>query len=56
MASINSDQDESENYVAQQKFLSNDLDILIVSPERLSNDEFMENALIGIKNISNDSG
>ncbi len=46
MASINSDQDESENYMAQQKFLSNDLDILIVSPERLSNDEFMENALM----------
>ena len=45
MASINSSQNSKENLLAQQRFLANELDMLIVSPERLSNQDFMENIL-----------
>ena len=45
MASINSSQNSSENKEAEKRFLSNDLDMLIISPERLSNQEFTEEIL-----------
>ena len=35
MASINSSQSSEENKEAEKRFLSNDLDMLIISPERL---------------------
>lgn len=45
MASINSSQSSEENKEAEKRFLSNDLDMLIISPERLSNQEFTEEVL-----------
>ncbi len=50
MDTINSAQTQKENEEAQTRFLSNELDMLIISPERLSNRDFTEQCLAPMAN------